>query len=368
MPEPVCLRIYDLSGGHAAALSKILIGRKFRGVWHCGIAVFGYEYFYGGYIGKLPPQAVEREIQMSPYKVELLGETNVTASEFGRFLRDIDDRFTPETYHLMEWNCNHFADVCSRFLLNGRGIPASILKQPQKIQTCWRGKLILGLVRSLTGNPFVDRELLLGTTHPINAEHRASQTAEESKSWLAKAVDFYSNLANMCSMQEDDEDDNPAVPLSADEDNNDSIPVSSTPSTSASLNSGRGGGAPLKFSAAPSSGSLLQLTRRRRLSQLGPDSARSVSLASPLLPSRLLPPAETASPASLRASTPTWSRRRDGVSPRAPMWPHRGDGVSPPTSPLFQLSKKKLLLEPGPPAYRRRSSVRPSPSSRLGMC
>eukprot|EP01054_Gregarina_sp_Poly1_P008486 Gregarina_sp_Poly_1__8485@NODE_4_length_26097_cov_247_784211_g3_i0_p9_GENE_NODE_4_length_26097_cov_247_784211_g3_i0NODE_4_length_26097_cov_247_784211_g3_i0_p9_ORF_typecomplete_len327_score36_66Peptidase_C97/PF05903_14/2_9e29LRAT/PF04970_13/0_11_NODE_4_length_26097_cov_247_784211_g3_i02165222632 len=192
----VCLRIYDLSDGHAAALSRLLIGRKFRGVWHCGIAVFGLEYFYGGYIGKLPPAAVESEIGLSPYKVEFLGSTTITRAEFERFLRDIDDNFTPETYHLIEWNCNHFADVCSRFLLNGKGIPGPILKQPRKLQNCWRGKLVLGLVQGIMGNPLVvDKELLLGSRHPNNEAHK--ELRSETKPWTKRMLDLYSQIIGL---------------------------------------------------------------------------------------------------------------------------------------------------------------------------
>eukprot|EP01053_Blabericola_migrator_P003737 Blabericola_migrator_1__3736@NODE_211_length_11365_cov_144_425828_g181_i0_p4_GENE_NODE_211_length_11365_cov_144_425828_g181_i0NODE_211_length_11365_cov_144_425828_g181_i0_p4_ORF_typecomplete_len292_score36_04Peptidase_C97/PF05903_14/3_9e29LRAT/PF04970_13/0_25_NODE_211_length_11365_cov_144_425828_g181_i053146189 len=202
--NPVSLRIYDLSDGHAAALSQILIGKKFRGVWHCGILVFGFEYFYGGYIGKLPPHQVELEIQLSPYRVEHLGYTGLTQGEFDRFLKDIDDRFTPETYDLVEWNCNHFADVCARFLLNGKGIPTPILQQPQKAQDSWRGKIVMRVLSNLTGNnPFVDREVYLGTRHPNNADNRPHQSvqtcskAEDESPWVNMLMTLYSNVVTI---------------------------------------------------------------------------------------------------------------------------------------------------------------------------
>lgn len=72
------------------------------------------------------------------------------------FLREIDSEFTPLTYDLVNWNCNHFSDVCSRFLLNNEGIPRAILRQPQRVSRSWVGRIILGslLIAQENQNPF----------------------------------------------------------------------------------------------------------------------------------------------------------------------------------------------------------------------
>lgn len=45
------------------------------------------------------------------------------------FLKDISSRFTQETYHVFEHNCNNFTNECAHFLL-GKGIPDDIVNLP----------------------------------------------------------------------------------------------------------------------------------------------------------------------------------------------------------------------------------------------
>lgn len=42
-----------------------------------------------------------------------MGETEVPEDFFMEMLRDIAPRFTQETYHIFENNCNNFTDECA---------------------------------------------------------------------------------------------------------------------------------------------------------------------------------------------------------------------------------------------------------------
>lgn len=143
----VDVRVYDLSQGRAALFSPLFMKRPIQGVWHSGILVFGTEYFYGGYIDRLPPAEVELEIGYPPALIQNLGSTSKTRAELEKFLAEIDHDFTPSTYDLVAWNCNHFADVCARFLLDGRGIPRAILQQSQKISQTLLGRAVVTVLQ-----------------------------------------------------------------------------------------------------------------------------------------------------------------------------------------------------------------------------
>jgi hypothetical protein len=47
---------YDISNGRAAWAAPVLLGQQMEGIWHTGIVVFGYEYWYGGGIFESTPE------------------------------------------------------------------------------------------------------------------------------------------------------------------------------------------------------------------------------------------------------------------------------------------------------------------------
>ena len=51
-----------------------------------------------------------------------LGTTQIPRALFHEFIISVRDRFAPETYHILENNCNTFSDEAARFL-TGKGIP-----------------------------------------------------------------------------------------------------------------------------------------------------------------------------------------------------------------------------------------------------
>lgn len=148
--NPVCLRVYDISGGAARIWSPIVLGRRVEGVWHSGVEVFGYEYFYGGGIVKMRPENVENTFGIVPLKTHHLGSTNISRVEFENHLQAIKPMFKREVYDLVNWNCNHFSDHVSRHLLN-RSIPAYILDLPNEIHSTFMGKIILNFIKMMHG-------------------------------------------------------------------------------------------------------------------------------------------------------------------------------------------------------------------------
>lgn len=148
--SPVHLRVYDISSGQAALWSQLVLRRKIEGIWHTGVHVFGLEYFYGGGIDCMPSPQVEASFNMEIVEVRLLGYTTKTREEFERYLVCLDNKFTPDTYDLIEWNCNHFSDACARFLLHNRGVPEDILNLPQTVASTYLGSIVLKLFKRMT--------------------------------------------------------------------------------------------------------------------------------------------------------------------------------------------------------------------------
>jgi len=144
--EPVLLRVYDLSNGHAARWSKFLLGQKLDGVWHSGLNLFGREYFYGSGMYKMRTEEMEQFFQMRPQRVHVLGFIHLEQCDFERYLLSIKPAFTAEFYDLVWWNCNDFTDVVCRHLF-GRGIPLYVLEPPKTLAESTLGKLVVGVMR-----------------------------------------------------------------------------------------------------------------------------------------------------------------------------------------------------------------------------
>eukprot|EP01053_Blabericola_migrator_P000167 Blabericola_migrator_1__166@NODE_1043_length_5621_cov_191_151602_g718_i0_p2_GENE_NODE_1043_length_5621_cov_191_151602_g718_i0NODE_1043_length_5621_cov_191_151602_g718_i0_p2_ORF_typecomplete_len461_score44_03Peptidase_C97/PF05903_14/2_2e33_NODE_1043_length_5621_cov_191_151602_g718_i01541536 len=146
----VKLRVYDISGGAASRWSPIVLGRKLEGIWHSGIEVFGYEYFYGGGVVKMRPENVERTFGIRPAHVHHLGYTDTSRSQFERWLISIMPSFKREVYDLVEWNCNHFTNHVSEYLVS-RPIPDYILDLPKEVCNSFMGKILLLFLRMIQG-------------------------------------------------------------------------------------------------------------------------------------------------------------------------------------------------------------------------
>mmetsp|Transcript_7228 Transcript_7228/g.22614 ORF Transcript_7228/g.22614 Transcript_7228/m.22614 type:complete len:179 (-) Transcript_7228:36-572(-) len=157
--------VYDITQGMAANLSPLLLGKRVDIVPHTGIVAFGREYYFGAgpCVGK-PGETVPLE----PSQVLELGETRRSREELEAFVREVlAEEHTSANYNLLSHNCNHFADAVARFLLDGRGLPASIVNVAEEALSTPEGQSLRVMIedmergmRSGTGsaslNPFGD--------------------------------------------------------------------------------------------------------------------------------------------------------------------------------------------------------------------
>ncbi|KAI5151991.1 desumoylating isopeptidase 1 [Enteropsectra breve] len=126
----VFLRIYDLSGGMARAMSQQLLGFKIDGVWHTSIEIFGKEYYFQqGLISKAAGTTnygpVIERISM--------GHTECKQADLDDFFEVSKGIWSPESYDLFTNNCNNFSEYLSQYLLS-KGIPQHILDLPENVK------------------------------------------------------------------------------------------------------------------------------------------------------------------------------------------------------------------------------------------
>ncbi|GAB5365736.1 hypothetical protein AAMO2058_001083500 [Amorphochlora amoebiformis] len=137
--------VYDLSKGMAKAMSKGLVGIQVDGIWHTGVVVYGYEYFYGGGIQSSLPE--DNQAGRAVQKLSL-GKTTKSQKEFHDFLISQASEWTSQKYHLLRHNCNNFSDACARFLL-GRAIPSFITGLPEQVLSTPLGSMIAGYYENM---------------------------------------------------------------------------------------------------------------------------------------------------------------------------------------------------------------------------
>lgn len=129
----VQLYVYDLSGGMARTLSPALLGQQIDGVWHTSIVLRGQEYFFGGGINVASAGATPFG---RPLEVVDLGRTQLPGDVVEALLIDLSERYTPESYSLLDNNCNNFSDELAQLLTGARvpphitGLPAAVLATP----------------------------------------------------------------------------------------------------------------------------------------------------------------------------------------------------------------------------------------------
>lgn len=75
--------------------------------------------------------------------------TSRTDDELRTFLRSISHRYTMETYDLFNNNCNNFSNEVSKFLLNGKTIPETILEVPGKFLATPMGTMIGQMMKNM---------------------------------------------------------------------------------------------------------------------------------------------------------------------------------------------------------------------------
>lgn len=150
MPQ-VQLAVYDLTRGMARSMSQAILGQRIDGVWHTGIVVYGYEYYFGGGIQKTAWGVFAQSNQMQPVQVLDMGMTTKSIQEFEAYLNTIQSRFTMMTYDLINNNCNNFADTICQFLV-GHGIPSHIVDLPRIVFSTPGGAMLRPMIENMQAN------------------------------------------------------------------------------------------------------------------------------------------------------------------------------------------------------------------------
>lgn len=143
--ESVKCYLYDLSQGMARQMSLPLLGKQIDGIWHTGIVVYGYEYFYGGGIVYSRPGG---SMAGNPVQIIDIGETSVPQDVFHEFLRSISGRYTQATYSLLNHNCNNFSSEAARFL-TGKDIPSFITGLPEEALNTPMGQMFKPMIQQM---------------------------------------------------------------------------------------------------------------------------------------------------------------------------------------------------------------------------
>ena len=115
----VKLYVYDLSHGMAKSMSLMLTGKQIDGIWHTSVVAYGREVFFGQGILEARPGTTHHG---QPMQIIDCGRTEIDESTFNEYINSLQEMYTPQAYHLIEFNCNHFtADVIG--FLTGAEIP-----------------------------------------------------------------------------------------------------------------------------------------------------------------------------------------------------------------------------------------------------
>ncbi|EZG68174.1 putative PPPDE peptidase domain protein [Gregarina niphandrodes] len=155
-PEDVFLKVYDITEGRAHKVVKLAAGFDIEGVWHTSILTYGKERFYCD-----GPMAVDSDVVEKKFAIELkhifyLGKTSLSEHQIHRIVKSLRHKYTPESYDLIQCNCNHFTqDVLwamkkkgDRSLVNYE-LPDFIRDQPKLFMSTARGRALIWLVQNI---------------------------------------------------------------------------------------------------------------------------------------------------------------------------------------------------------------------------
>mmetsp|Transcript_87677 Transcript_87677/g.173996 ORF Transcript_87677/g.173996 Transcript_87677/m.173996 type:complete len:824 (-) Transcript_87677:33-2504(-) len=165
---------YDISNGRAAWAAPVLLGQQMEGIWHTGIVVFGYEYWYGGGIFESTPE--ETPFGTATKKL-FLGTTFCNRGELlEKLTREFCREYTPENYDILTHNCNNFTDDIAMFLMNVH-IPDEVRMQPEQVVNSIMARALRPILNSWLG----------GFTESVAGmkECRAADQAREDAAWAA---------------------------------------------------------------------------------------------------------------------------------------------------------------------------------------
>lgn len=128
--QEVIVHLYDLSNGLSQSVLPWILGEELEGIWHCGVVVFGKEYYFGG---ELVYDTPGQTAFGTPKKRIPIGHTLWRRDELHAFIvNDMKPLFNRDKYDTIYCNCNHFADrVCS--WLTGNSLPKEVGRQGEEL-------------------------------------------------------------------------------------------------------------------------------------------------------------------------------------------------------------------------------------------
>nr|BAN64457.1 hypothetical protein [Babesia bovis] len=148
-PYQVYMKAYDLSRGIAAQISPTLLGFQLEGLWHTSIVIYGNEYLFGSGISYYPEKQCESITALPVSRRIYLGDTYVTPEVFHSYIDSLKETFSPESYNLLRWNCNHFTNAAAEFL-TGKGIDDEYVHMVERIEQSPQGKILLSFIQQVT--------------------------------------------------------------------------------------------------------------------------------------------------------------------------------------------------------------------------
>ncbi|KAL7570032.1 hypothetical protein ACA910_017073 [Epithemia clementina (nom. ined.)] len=181
----VHLAIYDLSHGMARQLSAQFLGGPQYAIDvipHSGIIVYGQEYFFGAGIQSESPALFRQMTGMMPIQTLSLGRTTVTRTMFEQWCQQ-QQRFTMQSYDLLQCNCNHFAHAAAvEGLRLPQGVPDWVLQVPQRFLASPMGQLVRPMLDQMQLRAPVQGAHAMQTSVP-NAAANLWATNSESNPW-----------------------------------------------------------------------------------------------------------------------------------------------------------------------------------------
>lgn len=173
MAHKVQLALYDLSRGLAKTMSMAILGKQIDGIWHTGLIVYGKEYFFGGGLQSMPHEVfVQMHGGERPKEYIDLGFTDISQDLFEDFNREINPRFTAQTYDLLKHNCNNYTDESAKFLL-GKGIPSYIIDLPNEVLNSPMGAMLRPMLEQMTTQ--------MNGADPYSALHTQQQQQQQQQ-------------------------------------------------------------------------------------------------------------------------------------------------------------------------------------------
>ncbi|GAA5817650.1 hypothetical protein MFLAVUS_011201 [Mucor flavus] len=147
MAESVKLYVYDLSQGMARSMSRSLTGKQIDGIWHTAVVVYDREFYYGQGIMASTPGTTQHG---RPLEVIDIGETYLPLEVVIEYIDSLRSVYTPEKYHLLDFNCNTFSNDLCQFLC-GKTIPSHITGLPAEFLNTPFGQSLLPMIEGMFG-------------------------------------------------------------------------------------------------------------------------------------------------------------------------------------------------------------------------